>query len=103
MAQHREVLSRITFPDAAGIFIETDVQAPMDRVRDRPMQAHRIFGLFGVARQTTDVVAGIDRDLIAVAAFKLDLRDRAQRLPLAALTQIADIPRISDRPAVADL
>ena len=75
----------------------------MDRVLDTPMQTRRILGLFGVAGQTADVVARFDSDAFTLAPFELDLRDRAQRLPLTALAQVAQIARVRDRPAVADL
>src|SRR5258706_7304249 len=103
MAQNGEVLSRMTLADAAGIFVEGNVQAPMQLILDPPVAAHGVLDGAGVAGQTADVIAGLDGNLIANAPFELDLRDRAQRLPLAPLAQVTHIAWVGNGPTVADL
>src|SRR5437763_573513 len=103
MAQHGEVLGGVTLANAAGIFVEGNVQTPMHFVFDSPMAAHRVLDRASVTGQTADVVAGLNGDPIANPTFKLDLGDRTQGFPLAALAQIAQVARVGDGPTVADL
>ncbi len=54
MPRHREVLGGMALPEAAGIFIEADAQAPMHLVLDPPMAADCGLDLLRLARQTAD-------------------------------------------------
>src|SRR5690348_13835767 len=101
MAQHGEIRLSLTLPQPAEVFAEADIQNPMHAVLDLPMTAYRVLELFGHAGQATDVVAGLDGHLRADAALQRHLPDTAQRLPGAALAQIAQEGRVGNRPALA--
>jgi hypothetical protein len=40
MAQHREVLRRFPLADSAGIFVEGDIQGPVQEILNTPMTPH---------------------------------------------------------------
>jgi len=56
MAQDREILWGMAAPNATGIFVEADVQTPVQLVLDFPMTAHRVLELQGRAGQAANVV-----------------------------------------------
>jgi hypothetical protein len=74
----------------------------MHWILNSPMQADGVLDLLGVAGQAGDVVARFKGDVRALAPFELDLRYRAQRLPLSSLAQVAHIARVRSGPAVPD-
>ena len=83
-AEAREVLGRVALADAAVVFAEVDVQAPVEGVLDAPMPANQFQqSRCVVSRQAADVVAIFVRGLSVYRPLGLDA-DRAIRQNSAA-------------------
>jgi hypothetical protein len=49
MSQDSEVFRRLIFADPAVIFVQSDIQNPMQLIFDRPMSADNVQNAFGIA------------------------------------------------------
>ena len=81
MPEHCEVRRSIVFPHTVMIFIESDVQHPVQGVFDAPMATRGFEHLKGIANQARDEVTRFDDGLAVYAALADDLDNRAQVAP----------------------
>ena len=71
----------VAFADAAGVFVEDHVQAPVEPVFNAPVPAHRMGEAFGVGRDGIDEVTPLYGLCIPVVTGPLHHPDAAQPGP----------------------
>ena len=69
MSDDGHVFGAMAFSDVGEVFLEGDVEHPVQAVFDAPVAAHGAGGGFGVEGRGGDVVAGIE----AAAVLRFDL------------------------------
>ncbi len=97
--QAGEVLGGVALADAAVVFAEVDVQAPVQVVLHAPVAADVLQQPRGVVgRQAADVVAVLAGGLAVDRPLGLDADEAAQVLPLALLGEPVDLRGRPDSP-----
>ncbi len=98
MAHDGHVLGRMVFAHAGLIFVEHDVQRPVQRVFDSPVGAYRLGNLPGIGGQTADEKAPVAADFPVDVARLLNHGDACQAAPLGPLLQPVNLAA-DDAPA----
>lgn len=98
MANDGEVVGGESGAYGRLVFVELDVEAPVEAVFDLPMTAHGMSDPLCIGRQGTDVVAALAAGLGADGSLALDDREALQVQPLVSLVEAVD--RV-ERPATS--
>ena len=81
MADRGQDCRRVVLADAAGVFVEDDIQAPVQAVLDSPMAPHRMGKALGVAGAGSDEDTPLHGPAILGPAFAFDQANAAPGAP----------------------
>lgn len=98
MANDGEVVGGESGAYGRLVFVELDVEAPVEAVFDLPITAHGMSDPLCIGRQGTDVVAALAAGLGDDGSLALDDRETLQVRPLVSLVEATD--RV-ERPATS--
>ena len=103
VAQDGQVGRRMIFADAATVFVEGDIQDPMQAIFDAPMLAGGLENALGIRFQTGDEITGFD-GLFAIYDPAADEQHQTlQADPLGTLWDTSQIFGVCGYPTFPDV
>jgi len=103
VAQDSEVFGRLVFADSAVIFVQSDIQDPMQIIFNRPVLAHNVEQAFCITGQTRNIEAHPFRFLAVNDPCGNNHGNTSQSQPVFPVTDEVEIFRVGSAPTFPHL